>query len=97
MLWQHAARSDFGGNLTELLHVRQVAIKQEIRDLLEASFLRHLVDIVAAIHQAGVRIDPADLRLACDHAGEARTVSWFGFFFSCHCYSPRAGTLFPSF
>src|SRR5207248_11208654 len=53
---------------------------QKIRYLLEARFLRHLVDVVAAIHHARVRIDPADLRLPRDHSGEARAVSRFGFF-----------------
>ena len=39
---------------------RQFAVQAEVSDFLEVRLLRHLVNVVAAIHQARIRIDPAD-------------------------------------
>ena len=35
------------------------------------------MNVIAAIHQTRVRIDPANLCFAGDHTGQTRTVSWF--------------------
>ena len=70
---------DFGLKLLELAHVRQFAVEKKISDFLEARFLRHLVNVVAAIHQAGIGIDPADFCFAGDHAGKSGAVGWFVF------------------
>ena len=65
--------------LLELAHVRQFTVEKEISDLLETGFLRHLMNVVTAIHQTGIGIDPADLCFAGDNPGEARAVGWFIF------------------
>src|ERR1700682_5519815 len=64
---------------SELLETRQLAVQQQVGDFLEAGLLRHFVNVVAAIHQTRVRVDPADLRLARDHSGQTGTVGWFCF------------------
>src|SRR5438093_11820230 len=76
-LWQLAFRSNLLPELRKLFHIRQLAVKQEISDFLEACSLRHLMNVVAAIHQSGIWIDPADRGFAGDHARQTRAVLWF--------------------
>jgi hypothetical protein len=57
----------------------QLAVEKEISDLLKARFLSHFVNVVAAIHQAGIGIDPANFGFAGDHSGEAGAVWRFSF------------------
>src|SRR5882724_7856050 len=76
-LGQLALRRNLFPKLSKLFHVRQLAVKQEVSHLLEACLLRQLMDVVAAIHQSGIWIDPADRGFAGDHAGQARAVLWF--------------------
>ena len=71
-----------GGKFSQLFDRRQLAVEKEISDFLEVRLLRHLVNVVAAIHQAGVGIDPADFCFAGDHAGKSWAVGWFGFEYS---------------
>ena len=80
------SRGNFPGKLAQLLGIGQFALKQKIRNLFEARFFRYFVNVVTAISEARVRIDPADFGLSCDHTGEAWTVIRLGFF-SCHCFS----------
>src|SRR5438552_11655973 len=63
----------------ELFDVGQLAVEQQVSDFLEAGPLRHFMNVVAAIHQPGIRIDPADRRFARDYTGQAGAVLWFGF------------------
>ena len=76
---QHALRGNLLRKLDKLLAIGQFAIEQQISDFLKTRLLRHFVNVVAAIHQPGIGIDPADRRFARDHASQARAVLWFGF------------------
>src|SRR6266487_2760795 len=70
------------GESVELFDVGQIAVEQQVSDFLETGPLRHFMNVVAAIHQPGIRIDPADRGLACDHASQAWAVGWC--LFSAH-------------
>ena len=55
----------------QLVAGRQLALEQQVRDLLVARVLGELGDVVAAVHEhAGIRIDRADARLGDRDAGE---------------------------
>src|SRR6266446_7778543 len=76
---QVALRPDLPCKFRQLLDIRKLAVEQQTSDLLEARLRGHFVNIVTAICQPGIRIHPANLCFACDHAGQARAISWFGF------------------
>ena len=78
-LRQLAFRDDRAAEGGQLPRVRQLVMKQQIRDLFEVRLLGHLVNVVAAIHQPGIGIDPADGGFPGDHAGKSWAVSWFCF------------------
>ena len=90
-LWQLALSGDLFLEFLQLLAVGQFAVQQQISDFLERGLVAHLVNVIAAVHQPGVRIDPANGRFACNHAGEPGTVFWFGF--SGHCLSLTLTTI----
>src|SRR5438093_11609273 len=73
------------GKLRNLFHIRQLAVEQKIGDFLKACPLRHLMNVITAIHQSGIWIDPADRGFAGDHARQTRAVLWF--VFSAHLVS----------
>src|SRR5437867_13339365 len=75
-LWQLALRSNLLPELRKLFHVWQLAVEQKIGDFLKACPLRHFMNVVAAIHQSGIWIDPADRSFAGDHARQTRAVFW---------------------
>src|SRR5437763_10748744 len=59
---QLAFAGDLLREFLQLLRVRQLAVEQQIRDLLESGLLGHPMNVVAPIHQPGSGIDPADRR-----------------------------------
>jgi hypothetical protein len=63
----------------QLFCIRQLAIEQQVSDLLKGGFLGHLMNVVASIHQPGSGIDPADRRFTGDYPGQSRAVLWFCF------------------
>ena len=67
-LRQLALRGDLFLEFLQLLSVRQFAVQEQISDFLERRLVAHFVNVIAAVHQARVRIDPANLRFARDHA-----------------------------
>ena len=67
-------RRNLLSELRKLFHVRQLSVEQQVSDFLKAGLLRHFVNVVAAIHQPGIGIDPADRRFARDHARQAWAV-----------------------
>ncbi len=85
LLRKRTLGGESAGKFFPLLDRRQLAVEEKVSDFLEVRFLRHLVNVVAAIHQAGVGIDPADFRFAGDHAGKSWAVGGFGF--SIHKFS----------
>src|SRR6266480_3813099 len=82
---QCALRSNLLPEIGQLLPIGQLAVQQQVRDLLETRLLRHIMNVVTAIHQPGIWIDPADRGFAGDHARQARAVLWF--VFSAHLVS----------
>jgi hypothetical protein len=78
-LGQGALRGERFRKFRQLLCGRQLAIQKQIGDFLEVRLLRHLVDVVTAVHQPRVWVDPANFRFAGDHPGQARAVAWFCF------------------
>ena len=66
---QCALRSNLLPEIGQLLPIGQLAVQQQVRDLLETRLLRHFMNVVTAIHQPGIWIDPADRGFAGDHAG----------------------------
>jgi hypothetical protein len=78
-LRQRAVRGECFRKFRQFLRRRQLAVQQQVGDLLEVRLLRHLMDVVAAVHQARVWVDPANFRFAGDHPGQARAVAWFCF------------------
>src|SRR5215472_6435992 len=79
LFWQIALRGDLFAKFLQLLGIRQFAVEEEVGDFFERRFVGHLVYVVAAIHQTRVRIDPADRRLAGNHAGQPRAILWLCF------------------
>ena len=79
-------------NLAELLGCRQFAVQQQPDDFFEARVRRQLMHVVAAVQQAGVRVDPADRRLPCDHAFQPGTVRRFVFRAHGRLHSPAIGS-----
>src|SRR5438067_406529 len=77
--------------MAELFEIWQFAIEQKVCDLFETTFFRHVVDVVASIHQPRIRIDPANLGFTGDDSGQARAVSWFCF--SSHKFAPSRCTV----
>ena len=64
-LVDHRVMTDVGGELVELLLVRQIAVQQQVRHLHERALLGELLDGVAAIQQhAGVAVDVGDAAVA---------------------------------
>ena len=78
-LWQRTLGRNLLLEFVQLFAVWQFAVEQQIRDFFEGRFVAHFVNVVAAIHEPGVRIDPANGGFACDHAGEPRAILWFCF------------------
>src|SRR6266498_3094337 len=78
-LWQIALRRNLSGKLRKPFHIRQLAVEQKISDFLKACPLRHFMKVVAAIHQSGIWIDPADRGFAGDNARQTLAVLWFAF------------------
>ena len=76
---QLAFAGDLLREFLQLLRVRQLAVEQQIRDLLESGLLGHPMNVVAPIHQPGSGIDPADRRFTSDYPGQSRAVLWFCF------------------
>ena len=62
--WQRPRGSDLHSKALEFSHGRQLTVQEEAGDFLEAGLVRHLVNVVAAIHQAGIGVDPADFGFA---------------------------------
>src|SRR6266545_5578520 len=77
--WQRTVRGELLPKLRQLFGAGQLAVEQQVSDFLITCLLRHFMNVVAAIHQPGIRIDPADRRFAGDDARQAGTVLWFGF------------------
>src|SRR5437870_11669825 len=82
---QRALRSNLLCELNQLFPIGQLAIQQQVCDLLKTRLLRHFMNVVTPIHQPGVGIDPADRRFSCDNAGQSGAVFWFRF--SSHWFS----------
>src|SRR6266567_7101978 len=76
---QRTLRGNLLGKLGQLFSVRQLAIEQQVSDFLKTRLLRHFMNVVAAIHEPGIGIDPADRRFACNPPSQTGTVLWFGF------------------
>jgi hypothetical protein len=78
--------------LDQLFPIGELAIEQQVRDLFKTSLLRHVMNIVAPIHQTGVGIDPANRSFAGNNSGQPRAVFWFlfgshWFLFTCESQS----------
>src|SRR6266542_2651338 len=82
---QRALPSNLLCELNQLFPIGQLAIQQQVCDLLKTRLLRHFVNVVTPIHQPGVGIDPADRRFSCNNAGQSGAVFWFRF--SSHWFS----------
>ena len=76
---QLAFAGDLLREVLQLLGIWQLAVEQQISDLLESGFLGHPMNVVAPIHQPGSGIDPADRRFTGDYPGQTRAVLWFCF------------------
>ena len=72
-----------GGNLLceldQLFAIGQLAVKQQVSDFLKAGLVRHLMNVIAAIHQPSIRIDPADCRFPSNYTCQPGAIIWFGF------------------
>src|SRR5262249_38774440 len=79
LLRQPAFAGDLLRKVLELLCVWQLAVEQQISDLLERSLLGHPMNVVAPIHQPGSGIDPANRRFTGDYPGQSGAVLWFCF------------------
>ena len=77
--WQCSSGCQFAANGSELGHRRQFATQQQPHDFFETRVRGEIVNVIAAIEQSRVRIDPADGSFAGNHAFEARTIGRFGF------------------
>ena len=78
-LRQRALSRNLLPEFIQLFAVRQLAVEQQVSDFFERRFVAHFVNVVAAIHQPRIRIDPTDRRFARDHAGQPGAVFWFCF------------------
>ena len=65
---QCAFRGNLLRKLYQLFPVGQLAVEQEVSDFFETRLLRHIMNVVAAVHQPRSGVDPANGRLARDHA-----------------------------
>ncbi len=63
-----ALRGNLLAELFQLLAIGQLAIEKQIGDFLKRRLVAHFMNVVAAVHEARVRIDPANLRFARNHA-----------------------------
>ena len=65
---QRAFRGNLLCKLHQLFAIRQLAIEQQVSDFFKARLPRHVVNVVAAVHQPGIWIDPANCRFTRNHA-----------------------------
>ena len=74
---QASLSGEIAFELAELLHTRQLTVQEQPCHFLEARLFRKLVNVVSAVEQARIGMDPADGRFAGDNAREPRAVGLF--------------------
>jgi hypothetical protein len=72
-------RGDLLCELDQLFPIGQLAVQQQICDFFKTRLLRHFMNVVTAVHQPGIWIDPTDCCFASDDPRQTRTVSWCSF------------------
>src|SRR4030095_14460754 len=55
-------------NSTNCFPFGQLTVEQQVSDFFKTRLLRHVMNVVATVHQPRIGIDPTNGRLACDHA-----------------------------